>query len=890
MGNISSGCDIVFTIKSKISSDQDITIRMGSTLSYEQVSYYEIAKQLQNNETKRLELRDALKLQSTGISIEYNPEKIVHNNTVQKLAEIYTGFDWEGIDQSTKILTADSYIYFGNDLSGTTIIQRNPKTGINSKIYVIDPGNIEHVSELHQYLLIQSKLYNNSNEVSEIIKNSNIHIILQQLQGIINSLKKDVDEFNKLSEKDSLSNYERKKFTNLSKIKSVYEHFQNKIPKYPKELLLDYLENSSKYFELSYVVGDTSFSIYSELDNIIKELQGKKVKEIKYNDVFANEVVSNSIYIPSRKVSKIKQTDFIKALQIKISDLRVKRESLKEGSKEYDENIAIVNKISKFIELLNKTPKHWADIINFMIDQTDDEFSYSFDSIEKGVIYLKNVPKTLEERYQDFNRKTIELLNPVESDYKGYTMYIDTKGHYYLSRHILTTKSYGKKYKSLEECKKKIDEDIKYQSIGTQSLIEFKTRKDRNVVFVPNQFIPGQVIKSLNLKFNPNQSINEHEEKLIYHIENKINTLSDFYEYISSYVNSDEKYVIKTLQKVVDTFEKAACFIYALNERHGDDRSKITQNDFDDLIKLISDAKYEYFVVEEVGSGFIQHSGGFKKYTTTYFDKNGNKEIRNKMVFKTLITPINPSEISESKIQYDNKVARPLPSIRLLKDLAEKIENKLGIKIHIETQSDLEEKFLEWKEELPSGVKGFVRNGEIYINGSLATETDIFHEYGHIMLGVLKARNFENYYKLIDIVANTDYGKNVKKHKRLSYPNLADSDLNEEVFVDLFAEHMQGRDLDAFLNGTMKDVRKAVDKNFGSIFGKEIITEEFYNATYNNIFRQFSYDLSLIMEEGNGLEISSGKIYRQASNWIESQIKKYKDSKDNKIGIYEECK
>ena len=105
------------------------------------------------------------------------------------------------------------------------------------------------------------------------------------------------------------------------------------------------------------------------------------------------------------------------------------------------------------------------------------------------------------------------------------------------------------------------------------------------------------------------------------------------------------------------------------------------------------------------------------------------------------------------------------------------------------------------------------------------------------MLGVLKARNFENYYKLIDIVANTDYGKNVKKHKRLSYPNLADSDLNEEVFVDLFAEHMQGRDLDAFLNGTMKDVRKAVDINFGSIFGKEIITEEFYNATYNNIFR-----------------------------------------------------
>lgn len=57
---------------------------------------------------------------------------------------------------------------------------------------------------------------------------------------------------------------------------------------------------------------------------------------------------------------------------------------------------------------------------------------------------------------------------------------------------------------------------------------------------------------------------------------------------------------------------------------------------------------------------------------------------------------------------------------------------------------------------MPSNVKGFVRNGEIYINSSNATDEDLFHEYTHIMLGILKAKNYENYQDLVTLVAESE--------------------------------------------------------------------------------------------------------------------------------------
>lgn len=884
MGKISSGCDIAIIIN----GDEDNAIRMGSNLSYEQVSFQAIAEQLMKQEGIRLSLRDILKLEISTREVtkeEIETSGIVHNSTVQNIASKYPSFDWSNVDQSTKLLCTNWFNYFGQDMSNVIIWQRNPKSGLREKIIVLDPSDLEQVSKLNSYLIVQQKLNTYSDETKSIVDQSQISNIVSQLGVIKIMLQEQAKKFKELqSKEEALTKNEQKKLVELSKAVQSYEKFNEHTPKYPKELLEDFLDNYTKYQGLHYTVNGQAKSIVTELNNVIKAIEGKNVKEAIYQDVFANEIVSNAKYDSGKELYKVNQSDFIQALRIKLADMRMKRESMDSKGEAYTRSIKLSSEIDKFLGLENKTPKHWNQIINLLIDQTDDEFSYSLNSIGKGVIYLNNIPRTLEQRYSDFTNKSVSVMKP-QGTYKGFTIYLSPNGGYYFDRHVLTTKSYGKKYKSKEECMSIIDSREQNNPISQHSLIEFKTRGDRDVVWIPNKFTPGQIVKSLNLRFKLSQPLNEIEEDLIYNTGLKnSNTLNKFYNYVMSILDTKSPdYAKKELTKAIDTAEKAACFIYALNESQGVHRSPIDLKTFSELLKRISDAKYEYFVVESVGNyTTVGSKMGLKTYKTT--DMEGTKQ---KGTHTTLLTPIQSVEIQNSLVQIDEKTQRPLPSIRLLNDLADKIRNKLGINVNIITQSDLEELFSQWGEEVPSEVHGFIRNGEIYINSSNSTDETLFHEYVHIMLGVLKAKNFDNYYDLIQLAVNTTRGDRMKTKKREHYPNLADSDLNEEVFADMFAEYMSGRDLGMFLNGLLKDSKRAVDDKMGSIFGAQRITEDFYNANINNVFRQFGYDLGQIMNEGNGLELEVGTSYRQASNWISSQIEKYKDS--NEIGIYENC-
>lgn len=888
MGKISSGCDIVFVIN----GNMEDAIRMGSTLSSEQTSYSSIAKALVEQPEIRKSLRDKLKFETSTREVTremIEDSGIIHNGTVQVLAKKYPNFDWTGVDQSTKILSTNWFRYYGADMRNYIIYQNNPETGSRAKIIVVDPTDLGQVAKLNSYLLVQAKLRQYSDDTKAIVENSGVGSIVAQLPVIVTMMKAQAEELEKLRAKEeegTIKKSEQKKLKDLALKLSGYESFKEHTPKTPLELLRDFLDNSSKYQGLTYSLDGVTQSIYTELNNVLKEIEGKKVKEAIYQDIFANEVVSNSKWSPARKKHYIRKSDFIQALRVKLADLQSKKDGLEPNSDMYKANTALSQAIDRFLKLENKTPKHWNEIINLLIDSTDDEFSYSLDSMERDVIYLNNVPRTLEQRYADFTYKSLSVLKPAGLPYKGFNIYVSPNGDYYYSRHILTTRSYGKKYKSREDCIKAIEQSIQNNSISQQSLIEFKTRGDRDVVFIPNKFLPGQVIKSLNMRFKQNQQLNEVEQDLIYSTGlNNSNTLNKFYDYVMSITDTKTpEYTRKQLVKVIDTAEKAACFVYALNEQEGTDRVKISSKVLESILNRIAEAKYEYFVVETVGdrtSGSNKY--GFKSYFQTTEERNTPKGT-----YKTLVTQINSVEINNNLVSTDEQTARLAPSIRMLKDLSQKIQDKLGVTIHVETQSTLEELFKEWGQEMPSNVKGFVRNGEIYINSSNATDEDLFHEYTHIMLGILKAKNYENYQDLVTLVAESENAQRVKNSIRGQYAYLAEQDLNEEVFAEMFARYMSGRDLGAFLNGTLKDAKKAVDAKMGSIFGSQRISGDFYSATLNDIFRQFGYDLGLLMNDGNGLEISSGNTFRQASTWIEGQIKKYKDTK-GEIGIYENC-
>ena len=883
MGKIGSGCDIVFMIN----GDYENAIRMGSNISSEQVSYKAIAQTLMNEIGKKEQLRDALKLQTRTKQVtleEINRSGITNNCTVADIAKMYSDRDWSDVDQSTKILATDWFQYYGKDLNNMIIKQDG------STIIVIDPSDSNQIDTLYNYLKVRSKLRQLSDDTRSIIQQSKIGNIVQQLPDIVKSVANVSDEIAKIEEKaktQELSKYQKDKLAKLRNQQENYEKLTKNTPNDAVSLLYDYLDDSMKYFGLSYKDGNKTKSVTTELDNIISTLLGKTVREYTYNDVFANEVSGRAKYNSRTGLSAITKHDFIEALNIKLADLNEKIDSMHSYGEEQEtkRQLTTLSKIiSSFLKKNSKSGKDWNNIINTLIDQTDDEFSYSLQEMDDTYIYLKNVPMLLEDRYDDFTYKSIEVMNPVE-EYKGHTIYVGNDEKYYFSRHILTTKSYGKAYKTVDECKNRIDSSIFNSPINQQSLIEFKY-KINDAVWLPNKFIPGQVIKVLynpKWNFSAYQHLNEYEQNLIYDtgIKNG-NNLRAFYKYIVGITDFNGDEIMNSLEKYIDTAEKAACFIYELNQELGDTRGKITYKQFNNILSTIKEATYKYYVVENVSGPY---KGGQKKGFKQYRQNTGDNVLE-KGTYKTIVTEVQPAEITNQIVQYDANSGRLMPTIRLLRDLAQKIQDKLGVTIHIETQSTLEDLFKEWGEEMPSQVNGFIKNGEIYINASVASTDTLLHEFTHIMLGVLKAKNFDNYYELVNLVGNHEKAKYKKKQLMKLYPNRAESDINEEVFADLFAASLLGKDLGEFLNGTMEGVRRAVDDKMGSIFGKEKLSEDFYNGKLSDIFQQFGYDLGEIIKLGNGLEIDTSN-YREASNWIESQIAEHKDN-DN-VGILEQC-
>lgn len=879
MGKISSGCDIVFQV-----GDSE-PLRMGTTLSYGESTIQAIARALMSQSDKKEELRDLLKYETSTKEItkeELEIGGLVYNATVFNLVNLHPDYDWSNLDQSVKLLMVDWMKYYGEDYSNKIIVQYNPRTQAKEKIIVINPTNKDEVKKLHQYLTIKSKLANQTDEINDIL--SSAQIILEQLPSIKEKLKKDSDKYEEYDKTKDLTPYGKKQKDSLLSSYNVYKLFDKYTPSTIEDLIMDYFENGNKYIGLSFNNSGYSQSISSKIDNIIKQLEGRNIKGATYSDVFANEI--NQYLKPktikdgnsNKKVSSISKAKVIEALQTKLSDLETKASKLKRGTEAYKENQDIQKEINQFLDLKNPSPDKWRKIINYLIELSDDEFSYEFYSTEGSYLYLQYVPKILEERYDNFSYQTISTMKLIET-YKGYNIYQDEQGKFYCDRHIITTKSYSKKLTSLAQAKQVINQKVKYDTISKHSLIEFKTMEDRNVVYLSNMFVPGQVLKVLDMHFDPDLKLNETEQDLIYSTgENNSNTLENFYQYILDICSSTSKSHIESeLKKYIDTAEKAACFIYALNAKEnakGDTiRKALSLTSFLDLIKLFKNPNYKYYVIEEVSKKPTTAGKGFKDYITV------NKGIKTKKgTYRTLVTPIPSSDISNCFVSINDGTARPNQSIVLLNNLAQQLNDKLGIQIHVETQSNLEDLFREWGEEMPSDVHGFIRNGEIYLNSSTATDSDFFHEYTHLMLGVLKSRNYDNYYDLVNLVGNSKDCTGLKNQLKQLYPNLADTDLNEEVFAAAFGKYLSGYNFEDFLEKKLNIVKQAVIKDMESIFDIPKLPDDFYYGKVRNIFAQFSYDLRKLMQQPNGLEINSGKSFRQATNWIESQIKKYKEN------------
>ena len=534
-----------------------------------------------------------------------------------------------------------------------------------------------------------------------------------------------------------------------------------------KDILLDfYLNPKAKRFDKSIKVEGKTFSI----KNILQQTQNKLLdrKNVQYNDEFCN-VVKNAVkYISASKKYRLDYDSLFEVLGKYIKE--------KENPTDFEKEIL---EISKNIKSLSGTEK--VDILDKILiyaHSLDPEFTYKrVEKPQPNWAIVANEITTLGERYGEGLGTYENQVRLVDSDYLGYRIYefkpTDTSPiRYIYSQGIITKNDQTRPSNTLEEVQEKIRKKVQETPLSKTNLF-IKQQTSQVVTFTytgDQSFKPGQIIRTLDIEI-PKVTLNKDEQQVYY------GKLSDFYNYIHRIITNNNSLITKqegkfvgAIPQIINTPEKAACFLYLINaNKENREKKKIINQQYYDMVNeilhTIETAKYKYQMVNSFNNSYAQ-----------------------------LI------DVEDTFDGFKEESKRPIPTIRVLKALEAAINNKLtgtGITMKLLTQEELID---ELKEKGISGAesigtnKAFLLGNTIYVNKTTADISDPLHEYAHVFLGILKAKNFELYNNLLNAIieANSSAAERIRKdfEKDGLYKGLSDYDLKEEIVATMYGRHI----------------------------------------------------------------------------------------------------
>lgn len=348
--------------------------------------------------------------------------------------------------------------------------------------------------------------------------------------------------------------------------------------------------------------------------------------------------------------------------------------------------------------------------------------------------------------------------------------YYNPKSHateYAISRHLLSPDSPAYLYTSIEAAKNKIDEWNSKQSIREHSLYVLKQKGDapRSSVLDFVGIQQGQVITSLNAEL-PNIKLPSFLQKIFN------GTVPQFQE------------IFKSVERIkeLNTPEKAAIFIYKFY-----DTLKVIYQD-KIRAKNFAELDFEYILSDnlDLANDIIEQIGHLTPIhylVETFIPKTSTGN--NLGIIREL-----PNNGTEINIDKDRTDVIKSPTITDLENAAEYFQKKYGLNITVMSNEDFE-KFKEDHPNIKLGndTRAFVLNDHIYINATNANTSDMFHEVGHIFLGLIKAQDRQVYYKLVENYRQ----KNLKQFNKVlsslkeKYSDMSNEDLFEETMVSVMA-------------------------------------------------------------------------------------------------------
>lgn len=630
-------------------------------------------------------------------------------------------------------------------------------------------------------------------------------------------------------------------------ITKIAEHFKAPV----KEVLATYLVESTKdKYTRNIEINGKKVNIHSAIEDFLKTLVGRATQR-KYNHELCNVLRDNITYLSYTKKHVVSYSDIFKAF--------------KEFYKKDKEIPPEVERILTSIENVKKMTG--TQIIDALKDifklahEFDKEFVFKpKDTVtELGKVFVDNPVTTLNDRYGHTFNKEVNQIKLFDNDYLGYRIYQFKESDnspikYFYTQGIVTGKSYSTMYNSLEEVQQRI------RNIDTplyKTHIKVKQGIGDTVVALKSlqYYTEGQIIRSLDIEL-PDVSLNKLEQQILY---TETKGLNSFYKYFHSFINNPSFIRIENgryvglIPETVNTPEKAACFLYLINSKENRPfKSQLNQDYYDmitSVLNTIKEAKYKYYFVNQVSKNQVAQ----------------------------LI------EVNDDFDGFKEEDSRPVATVQVLKALQKSLETKLsgtGIQVKLLTQEELIEdlKAQGVKDAENIGLnKAFLYGNTIYINKTIADISDPLHEYAHVFLGILKAKNYQLYRNLVTSVLES----NPKQAARLQvslkelYPNLSAYDLEEEIVATMYGRYVvnnkytEFNDLEYLNSATLQATRETIFDQSGTTvrYDKKLGILAQLNTDIQDFLLQANKE-SLIMDFEKSGE------FRQAAQAIERDLDK----------------
>lgn len=475
----------------------------------------------------------------------------------------------------------------------------------------------------------------------------------------------------------------------------------------------------------------------------------------------------------------------------------------------------------------------------------EPEFSMYFSSSSNKGVTLKSEPRSIQAKY-GIEYETIQSFDIVNPDYKGYKIYAffdNGERKFIPSRGYLTEDTVAKTYSSEEEVRSYIDSAVEKHDVKKHSFIDFKFRGSTVVdgrtiyedelssftLYSQQALTQGSIIESLDIPLVKSTRIFNGEDILF--TEDRQN-YSSFKRIVEGWNISDG--LKANILSSVNNAEKIAAFVYKVNELLSEKRDN--EQIIGEVVSMIEQAPKRAYFIE----------------SKTWVP--GRKQ------FIYRVIPTNPIQIEEYK------KSKRAPIISLMSAIKSVLSENFKVTVNMQTSEEITTNFPDVD---ANTAKAFIRDGQIYINTTIARSTDLLHEYTHLILGVLKSdpKLRGNYEQLMDIVARTKEGKDMIRRLRSRYDTASETDLMEEAFAKLFSNHIMGKmnpQLDQIFQGQERFLRDATK----IVFNNEIADlKSFYGKTLETVFTRFSSDVSALLSQ-QGLDFGSTKTSRLYSNWI----------------------